>query len=174
MAVQILLFLERGRAVIIYVAVERGGDYEGAWTRNRVASFNRTDVEKYIEQRISERRVLILQSKNLNQHYKNWLQNNPWPNPTPVLQFPRWGGGLNQNQITQEMRDERARIKELNREISKQNLAKYNDSINLWLSEYRSYMADLGLPAKEDVTYSETIGLPVEETTFSIEEIDVI
>lgn len=161
----------------IYIVVESGGEYEDAWRGNLVAFNNRASAEAYIANSIAEHEKHAAQQKSLYEHFKAWEAKVPPVDYTPYASIkpPRWPSGIKEKDITPEMRAERKRI--LAENIEKDQ--RYNEAMNarmaLWYAEYVTYMERLDLTPLVTTNYYATIGSDhVEETDFSIEEIDLL
>jgi hypothetical protein len=97
----------------MFAIVASGGSYDDAWSRAEYVTDDEDKGRAYCE----KMNALSEAVKSANIQYTNWQQHymmqNPRVGPTPytVLDVPKWNSG---NKVTQEMRDERKRIQDIN------------------------------------------------------------
>lgn len=140
----------------VYVVIASGGEYDEKWSRVRGASLIEDKANAYA-------RTLI---DAFNAREKRRAEHREWrkeyeaahPRPTPIYPdmevWPRWNN-LRNDQITPEMRAERAAIKERNAALER----KAHEPIEAWFNAFSA----------AEIAWTEARGYDREEIAFNYE-----
>jgi hypothetical protein len=152
----------------MYLAVAYGGKWDDSWETNCVASFDRHRIEQYIakkEAEITENdRVMVLLDAFDNQYQDASIQ----PEYVALIDTPKWVTGLGENEITQDMRRDRANIKGRNSMIATINAARYHE----WSAKREVARKEYFKTIETTLEYDNVIHST--EENYRIDEIEVI
>jgi hypothetical protein len=97
----------------LYAIRAFGGSYEDAWERTEYVTDDLVKGEAYCAEMNAFRDEVITAKKKCQEFSQQWIAQNPrLPHPEPKqIVVPRWDS---KTKVTQEMRDERKRLEEIN------------------------------------------------------------
>lgn len=124
----------------LYVITARGGSYDDAWERAEFITADKDKGDAYVAKMnaLAEAvRSANIQCANWQQHY---LVDHPrvWNTPYTVLDVPKWKSG---EKVTQEMRDERKRLQDINianQQASNAPMVAHSQAMHKALLEYKA------------------------------------
>lgn len=156
--------------MIIHVVVEDGGGYDDRWTCNRFAYLKLEDAEKCLAEQVAYIAKHKLDLVKLHEFFVQYVAEYKQPIPNSRAEIPRWPSGMGKKDITQEMRDERKRLEEINRDANAE-FAERNQ--RYWKAMYDAqckFAMDNGIDIQQSIIMSPYF----EETSWSIEQLQVL
>ena len=144
----------------MYVIVASGGSYDDAWSKAEFVTSDEKLGQYYVDRMNAFRDEVEAARDTLNKWATQYRKDNPRPSTESgtLYAIPKWTGN---QKITQEMRNERKRLEDLNREIRAKAMEPYNMWAAAWMSaqiEFKSTFSteiQEGLEKNYDDTYWE-------------------
>lgn len=130
-----------------YILQVSGGQYDAAYTSNVAVSRNLRKIE-LLKTELERKRDLIVDIYNkTSKHSREWDEANPFDHEAQeqTLAVPKWPAGLDQRLITQDMRDERNTIKNINEGICVRNSARSQAWVDRYHEAELAHARELGL-----------------------------
>jgi hypothetical protein len=144
----------------MYVVIASGGSYDDAWSHPEFVTPDQKLGQHYVDRMNAFSEEVAAAIDNMNQFDTAWRMANPRPamsylDDGDVVVVPRW---TSNQKITQEMRDERRRLEEINSEALKRRMAPINEWTQRWWAAHNEYKASLSKEIQHgiDKNYNDT------------------
>lgn len=160
----------------MFIVTGTRGVYDDREDWNEVCSNDRSKLEAWIAAMEDKNAKEAAFQDALLVFQWEFMAANPVPQPSSVTKdIPKWPAGLSKNQITDEMKEERAAIVNHNEQhyAEAQRLHKeWQDQV--WFPAYREFCKQHGKEVPEVLDYHNTLSRQCEKIYYSIEELPEI
>jgi hypothetical protein len=118
MVEQVVAKVRESEPKTVFVVIKGTGEFDDYRERNVFTTYDRQKADDYIARKQSAFRLRTERYEAVHQHWLNWQKENIEPDRPILVPRPSWGSGRRAEEITEEMRAERARIEALNDTIN--------------------------------------------------------